>query len=116
MTGTIFSNLPNNLIMNIIKMAEDERKNDEAIQNTKKKFNRVIYQIDSIFDDEWSDSMFYCIREYNDDFIILENGKYAYEQRWDEEISALQQEMEYNHPPEYAYDWGDDVEPSWACE
>lgn len=27
MTGSIFSNLPNNLIMNIIKMAEDEKKN-----------------------------------------------------------------------------------------
>jgi U3 small nucleolar ribonucleoprotein component len=111
MTGTIFSNLPNNLIMNIIKMAEDQRKKEEQIQNTKKKFNRVIYQIDSIFGDP-----FFFIREFNDDFIILENGKYAYEQMWDEEINALQQEMEYNHPPEYAYDWGDDDEPSWACE
>ena len=32
MTNSIFSNLPNNLIMNIIKMAEDERKNDEEYE------------------------------------------------------------------------------------
>ena len=110
MTNSIFSNLPNNLIMNIIKMAEDERKNDEAIQNTKKKFDRVIYQIDSIFDEEWIADFFFCIREFNDDFIILENGKYAFEQRWEKE----REEMEYNNPDEDAYDWGDEDEPQWA--
>ncbi len=48
MTGSIFSQLPNNLIMNIIKMAEDERKNDEAIQNTKNNFQNVVKQIKEI--------------------------------------------------------------------
>lgn len=48
MTGTIFSNLPNNLIMNIIKMAEDERKKDEAIQKTKNNFKNVAKQINEI--------------------------------------------------------------------
>ncbi len=32
MTNSIFSNLPNNLIMNIIKMAEDERKNEQRYE------------------------------------------------------------------------------------
>lgn len=118
MTNSIFSNLPNNLIMNIIKMAEDERKNDEAIQNTKNKFNRVVYQIDNIFRDPYMD-MFFCIREFNDDFRILKNGKYAYEERYEwereESIESYRErssEWEYNNPPEDAYDWGD--EPQWA--
>jgi hypothetical protein len=35
MTKSIFSNLPNNLIMNIIKMAEDERKKEKQFKNKK---------------------------------------------------------------------------------
>lgn len=48
MTASIFANLPNDIIMNIIKMAEDERKNDEAIQKTKNKFKNVVKQINEI--------------------------------------------------------------------
>ena len=49
MTGSIFSQLPNNLIMNIIKIAEDERKKEEQIQNTKNNLKSVHEQFDLIF-------------------------------------------------------------------
>lgn len=49
MTGSIFAQLPNNLIMNIIKIAEDERKKEEQIQNTKNNLKSVHEQFDKIF-------------------------------------------------------------------
>jgi len=45
--ASIFSNLPNNLIMNIIKMAEDERKKEEQIELNKYLFSRCIYELKS---------------------------------------------------------------------
>jgi hypothetical protein len=75
MTKSIFSNLPNNLIMNIIKMAEDERKKE-----------REQYEKE----------------RYEDE--LMDDPEYRYETRYDYEAN------------EWDYDWGDDDEPSWACE
>lgn len=156
MTGTIFSNLPNNLIMNIIKMAEDQRKKEEKEDHQKKfidvmnQFNKVEEDMLSIYSREERDSyesenyigtdqrkpegcfilgdLFWQITRMNH---LLEVKYYdddaprewdydwhlgVIEPSWAYDINALQQEMEYNHPPEDAYDWGDDDEPSWAYD
>lgn len=47
MTNSIFSNLPNNLIIDIIKMAEDQRKKEEN-EAHKKKFKNVIQQFNEV--------------------------------------------------------------------
>lgn len=49
MTGSIFSNLPNNLIMNIIKMAEDERKIEEAREQHEELFWEVDNELSEHF-------------------------------------------------------------------
>jgi hypothetical protein len=50
MVKSIFSNLPNNLIMNIIKMAEDERKKEEK-EDHQKKFIDVMNQFNKVEED-----------------------------------------------------------------
>jgi len=47
MTGSIFSQLPNNLIMNIIKMETDRKKEEKEAHQ--KKFKNVHEQFDLIF-------------------------------------------------------------------
>ena len=45
MPKSIFSNLPNDLIMNIIKMAEDERKNEMIKNNHQRKYYRCMNEM-----------------------------------------------------------------------
>tara|TARA_R100000734_G_C3300425_1_gene91157 strand:+ start:122 stop:337 length:216 start_codon:yes stop_codon:yes gene_type:complete len=71
MNKSIFSNLPNNLIINIIKLAEDKRKEEER-------------------------------KEY-EEYLLENDPEYRFE---------MMCERDYNNPPEWAYDWGN--EPSWA--
>jgi hypothetical protein len=68
MTGTIFSNLPNNLIMNIIKMAEDERKKEEK-ESHQKKFIDVMNQFNEMF---LKIKRFYLSHDYDEMFLESE--------------------------------------------
>lgn len=141
MGKSIFSNLPNNLIMNIIKMAEDERKKEEK-ENHQKKFIDVMNQFNKVEEDllehysrEERDQyeteyyigtnqrrdpaggyiladLFQTIDEINalmevkyyEDYAFSDDPEYRYETRYN------------NEGNEWDYDWGDDDEPSWACE
>ena len=48
MTGSIFSQLPNNLIMNIIKMETDRKKEEELKQEAKYKFEDCMTEINGL--------------------------------------------------------------------
>lgn len=126
---SIFQNLPNNLIMNIIKMAEDQRKQDEE----KLKFNKVINNLNQL---EKGMLEFYSKeqRDMYDDGVIKdllgdifdevyeENQRKLYEEdmemqrqeelRWDPEY--MYERRNCDEPCEWDYDWGEEYEPSWA--
>jgi hypothetical protein len=139
MVQNIFANLPNNLIMNIIKMAEDERKkDDEKIrQKHRGKFINVIHQFNKVEEDmreyyTQDDRDKYESENYigtderkpagnfvlGDLFWTIEcmNDLYTRddydEDDYEEDIESYRERMAENDPDEDAYDWGD--EPQWA--
>ena len=136
MTKSIFSNLPNNLIMDIIKMAEDQRKKDEEEirQKHRAKFIDVIHQFNKVEEDmrEYYDEsdrdayksgddgfilgdLFWTIEQMNNIYYMNENKTDDFDDHYDEDPETYRErsaEWDYNNPDEDAYDWGD--EPSWA--
>jgi hypothetical protein len=124
--------------MNIIKMAEDERKKEEQIQNTKNNFKelnrqfnqvlktdlytQVVFELDNPDSDEEEEEDCFGLRSAELCSMFLfwinkVNERYQYEkERYEEE---LMDDPEYRiemMAEQSDYDWGDDDEPSWACE
>ena len=123
MTGSIFSQLPNNLIMNIIKMAEDERKKDEE---AREQHEEMFWEVDS----ELSHHFIKNVAQYNLQGEIVKDTEYLspkqvlsflrgrdYDDPYDEDPETYRErsaEYDYNNPNENDYDWGEEFEPSWA--
>jgi uncharacterized protein with PIN domain len=126
--------------MNIIKMAEDERKKDEEKirQKHRAKFINVIHQFDNVEEemreyyrqeqrDNWRlfgdgenhqngyvlGDLFWTIKQMNK---LYTRNDYD-EDDYEEDIESYRERMaeeNWNNPDEDAYDWGDEDEPRWA--
>lgn len=124
MTASIFANLPNDIIMNIIKMAEDERKKDEE---AREQHEDLFFYVDS----ELSEYFIKRQAQYENigvgccNIVKVKDAEYYspkqvlsflrdryYEEESIETFRERSSEEDFNNPPEDAYDWGD--EPQWA--
>lgn len=132
MTGSIFSQLPNNLIMNIIKIAEDERKKEEK-EAHQKKFKNVLdhmKDIEKCMLEDYSreERDMYEAENYigtnqrkpegcyvlGDLFWVIDKFNYELKQEREYyEDMILQQQEDLMNDPEYRYEHRYDNEP---CE
>jgi hypothetical protein len=130
MTGSIFSNLPNDIIMNIIKMAEDERKLeknkkhicDELLFHTHFKSHHI--PLSTTFSNFKNFNYIYKEYYYKDNILyepqlieeIKEREQYEKERHEEELMDDPEYIFEHRYdnlePCEEDYDWG--FEPSWA--
>ena len=124
MTGSIFSQLPNNLIMNIIKMAEDERKKDEeAREKHQEIMDDLDYELSCHFIKKGAqyenigvgccnivkveDAVYYSPKHV----LAFLRGRDYDEDEDPETYRERSAEWDYNNPNENDYNW---FEPTWA--